>query len=104
MQIWRMDANGRNHIQLTDDKYSNWFPHPSPDGRFIVFLTYLEDQGDGHPPMKDVALRLYDLNNETIKTLCEFTGGQGTINVHSWSPDGIKLAFVSYSNKISKNE
>ena len=104
MQIWRMDADGRNHIQITDDEFSNWFPHPSPDGRFIVFLTYLEDQGDRHPPMKDVALRLYDLKNSTIRTLCEFKGGQGTINVPSWSPDGTKLAFVSYSYKNSINE
>ena len=104
MQIWRMDADGRNHIQLTDDEYSNWFPHPSPDGRYIVFLTYLQDQGDRHPPMKDVVLRLYDLKNSTIRTLCKFTGGQGSINVPSWSPDGTKLAFVSYSFKNSNNE
>ena len=104
MQIWRMNADGSDKIQLTDDGYSNWFPHPSPDGRFIAFLSYLEDQGDGHPPMKEVALRLYDLTDSTIRTLCEFIGGQGTINVPSWSPDGTKLAFVSYTYKNNTNE
>ena len=99
MQIWRMNTDGSNNIQLTDDAFSNWFPHPSPDGRYIVFLTYLEDQGDAHPPMKEVALRLYDMENASIRTLCQFTGGQGSINVPSWSPDGTKLAFVSYSYK-----
>ena len=91
-----MDANGKKNSQITDDKYSNWFPHPSPDGRYLVYISYLEDQGENHPPMKAVALRLMDLKNETIKTLCTFTGGQGTINVPSWSPDSKHFAFVSY--------
>lgn len=96
MELWRMNADGSDKTQLTDDAYSNWFPHPSPDGRHLVFLSYLEDQGASHPPMKRVALRLYHLKTKTLKTLCAFTGGQGTINVPSWSPDGKKFAFVSY--------
>jgi Tol biopolymer transport system component len=96
MEIWRMKTDGSQKEQLTDDSYSNWFPHPSPTGSSFVFLSYLEDQGDAHPPMKEVALRLYDLKTHSIKTLCQFTGGQGTINVPSWSPDGMKFAFVSY--------
>ncbi|MEM1135656.1 MAG: transporter [Bacteroidota bacterium] len=88
MQIWRMKANGEESVQLTSDTYSNWFPHPSPDGKYFVFLSYLEDQGDQHPAMKKVALRLYDLASGSIKELARFTGGQGTINVPSWSSDG----------------
>ena len=99
MEIWRMDTNGRNHVQLTDDEFSNWFPHPSPDGQFMVYLSYLEDQGENHPPMKAVALRLVDLENQSTKTLCTFTGGQGTINVPSWSPDSKHFAFVSYKQE-----
>lgn len=102
MELWRMNAKGDQHEQLTDDPYSNWFPHPSPDGRYLVFLSYIEDQGDQHPPMKKVALRLYDLRTGNISSLCSFTGGQGTINVPSWSPDGSKFAFVSYTS-TSKN-
>lgn len=96
MEIWRMRSNGDQKEQLTNDEYSNWFPHPSPNGKYFVYLAYLEDQGDRHPPMKNVALRLYDLRDNTINTLCTFAGGQGTINVPSWSPDGNKFAFVSY--------
>lgn len=99
MELWRMDAQGGNPQQLTDDRYSNWFPHPSPDGRYLVYIAYLQDQGSRHPPMKEVALRLYDLESNEIQTLCEFTGGQGTINVPSWSPDGRRFAFVSYEEK-----
>jgi TolB protein len=96
MEIWRMEADGSAPTQLTEDGYSNWFPHPSPDGRYLVFLSYLEDQGQQHPAMKQVALRLYDLSSGEIRTLCQFTGGQGSINVPSWSPDGQRFAFVTY--------
>ncbi|SDG68362.1 TolB family protein [Psychroflexus sediminis] len=96
MEIWRMKTDGSQKTQLTKDSYSNWFPHPSPAGDSFAFLSYLEDQGEAHQPMKSVALRLYDLQTKTIKTLCEFTGGQGSINVPSWSPDGRRFAFVSY--------
>ena len=100
MELWRMRADGSEPTQLTDDAYSNWFPHPSPDGTSLVFLSYLEDQGDAHPAMKDVALRLYDLSSGKIKELTRLTGGQGTINVPSWSPDGKQFAFVSYERIV----
>ncbi|MEM1338055.1 MAG: transporter [Bacteroidota bacterium] len=97
MELWRMRSDGSEKTQLTKDAFSNWFPHPSPDGKYLVYIAYLEDLGSAHPPMKQVALRLMDLKEETIITLCEFTGGQGTINVPSWAPDSKRFAFVSYS-------
>lgn len=99
MEIWRMDSDGKNKKQLTDDAYSNWFPHVSPDGRHFVFISYLQDQGGAHPPMKQVALRLYTINDKSVKTLHTFTGGQGSLNVPSWSPDGKEFAYVSYEYK-----
>ncbi|MDT7830168.1 transporter [Pricia sp. S334] len=99
MEIWRMHPDGSKPEQLTEDELSNWFPHPSPDGKHLVIISYLKDQGSAHPPMKEVALRLYNLKTGSIRTLCEFTGGQGTINVPSWSSDGKRFAFVSYAYK-----
>lgn len=96
MEIWRMRVDGSKSEQLTNDSFSNWFPHPSPDGSCFVFLSYVEDQGDSHPAMKEVALRLYDVQTGRIKELTRLTGGQGTLNVPSWSPDGKQFAFVSY--------
>ncbi|HVF89129.1 MAG TPA: transporter [Blastocatellia bacterium] len=97
MQIWRMRVDGSEQKQIIDDRYNDWFPHPSPDGKWIVFLTYLDpvDPGD-HPPDKAVMLRLMDTGSGKVKELCRFTGGQGTINVPSWSPDSKRFAFVSY--------
>lgn len=97
MQIWRMKPDGSDQEQLTDDAYSNWFAHPSPDGKWIVFISYLKDQGQSHPFGKDVKLRLMSLADKDIKDLTPvFFGGQGTINVPSWSPDSKQVAFISY--------
>jgi TolB protein len=95
MQIWRMKSDGNQQEQVTSDEYNNWFPHPSPDGRWIVFLSYEKDV-QGHPENKDVTLRLMPVKGGNAEVLAKLFGGQGTINVPSWSPDSRKLAFVSY--------
>jgi Tol biopolymer transport system component len=100
MEIWRMRADGSQPEQLTRDAYSNWFPHPSPDGRWVVYLAFIEDQAEGHPFGKQVKLRLMDLRDRSVRDLTpEFFGGQGTINVPSWSPDSKRVAFVMYSKR-----
>lgn len=100
MEIWRMRTTGGGAEQLTRDVHSNWFPHPSPDGRWVVFLTYIEDQGDAHPFGRQVKLRLLDLRDGSIGDLtAPFFGGQGTLNVPSWSPDSRRVAYMAYSEK-----
>jgi TolB protein len=95
MQIWRMRPDGSQQEQITSDGYNNWFPHPSPDGQRIVFLSYEKDV-KGHPENKDVMLRVMTLTDKKVTVLAKLFGGQGTINVPSWSPDSRRLAFVSY--------
>ena len=95
MQVWRMRTDGREQEQVTTDEFNNWFPHPSPDGKWLVFLSY-EKEVKGHPENKDVTLRVMPLSGGKIEVLAKLFGGQGTINVPSWSPDSRKLAFVSY--------
>ena len=95
MQIWRMKSDGSDQEQVFSDDLNNWFPHISPDGKWMVFLTYAADV-KGHPENKDVMLRLMSLADKKIIVLTKLFGGQGTINVPSWSPDSTKLAFVSY--------
>jgi len=96
MQIWRMKADGSEQEQLFSDEYNNWFPHLSPDGNYMVFLTY-DKNVTGHPENKDVMLRVMTLADKKIKVLTRLFGGQGTINVPSWSPDSKRIAFVSYA-------
>jgi TolB protein len=95
MQIWRMRADGSQQEQLISDDFNNWFPHISPDGEWMVFLSY-DKTVNGHPENKDVALRLMSLADKKVTVLAKLFGGQGTINVPSWSPDSKQVAFVSY--------
>ena len=95
MQIWRMRPDGSEQEQITSDELNNWFPHISPDGKWMVILSY-DQSVSGHPENKDVTLRLVSLSDRQIKVLAKLFGGQGTINVPSWSPDSKQLAFVSY--------
>jgi Tol biopolymer transport system component len=103
MQIWRMQPDGSKPEQVTFDNYSNWFAHISPNNKQATIISYLEDQGQKHPFGMQVKLRLVNLVDKTIKDLTEpFFGGQGTINVPSWSPDGKKFAFVKYELEDKK--
>ncbi len=99
MHIYRMRPDGSEQTQLTFDEYDNWFPHPGPDNKSIAYIAYIEDQKGGHPFGKEVKLRLLDMVSKSVRDLTPvFYGGQGTINVHSWSPDGSSIAFVRYTD------
>lgn len=101
MHLYRMKADGSGQEQLTFDELDNWFPHPSPDNQSLVYISYLEDQKGSHPFGKDVTLRIMQLKDKkSVDLTVPFYGGQGTINVHSWSPDGKWIAYVRYSKLL----
>src|SRR5262249_35667093 len=95
MQIWRMRPDGSGQQRVTHDDSNDWFPHLSPDGKWMVFLAY-DQEVKGHPENKNVSIRLVSLPDNRTKTLVKLLGGQGTINVPSWSPDSKQIAYVSY--------
>jgi hypothetical protein len=103
--IWRMPGGGAGPAdekaqQVTRDEMEDWFPHPSPDGKWMVFLSFPKGT-EGHDAEMEVSLRMMPLPGAkiepaAIQVLGKVFGGQGTINVNSWSPDSKKFAFVSY--------
>jgi TolB protein len=96
MQIWRMKPDGSDQEQITKDTYNNWFPHISPDGKWIVIISFPEDiNPTDHPYYKQCYLRLLPVEGGQPKVIAYVYGGQGTINVPSWSPDSRRIAFVS---------
>lgn len=98
MQLWRMRPDGSAQEQITRDGFNNWFPHVSPDGKWIAYIAFPPDvAADDHPFYRHVTLRLMPVAGGASRVIAYVYGGQGTINVPSWSPDSRRLAFVSNS-------
>jgi TolB protein len=108
-KIWRIPADGagpddRRAERITDDEWEDWFPHPSPDGEWLVFLSFPKGT-PGHDVKTKVELRMIPLpgargpsaGTPSPQVVASFYGGQGTINVNSWSPDSKHFAFVRYA-------
>ena len=99
MQVWRMKANGREQTQMTfDTDMNSWFPHISPDGKKVVYIAYhdYEIAPDSHIADLNVQLRMISADGGEPEVLVDFFGGQGSLNVNSWSPDSRRFAYVSY--------
>ncbi|MCC2321496.1 TolB family protein [Cellulomonas xiejunii] len=99
-QLFRMRTDGSSVEQLTFDERVNWFPHVSPDGSRLAYISFPPGTL-GHPADLDVVLRLlepYDADGApgTVRDLVVLFGGQGTINVPSWASDSRRLAYVAY--------
>lgn len=93
--IWRLPSEGGEAEQVTSDAWEDWFPHPSPDGTRIVFLSYAPGT-EGHPANQRVKLRMISAEGSAPAELVDLFGGQGTINVPSWAPDGHAFAYMAY--------
>ena len=94
-QLFRMRPDGSDLEQLTDDERVNWFPHLSPDGRRVAYVSFPPGTL-GHPADRDVILRRCAPDGTGIRDLVRLHGGQGTMNVNSWAPDSRRLAYVDY--------
>lgn len=101
MQIWRMETDGSDPTHIVQEDANCWFPHVSPDGNWVVYVAYHKNDvapGD-HPANKNVEIRLIPSNGGVSKTIVKLFGGQGTMNVNSWSPDNRTIAFIAYRLK-----
>jgi Tol biopolymer transport system component len=96
MQIARMHPDGSGVEQMTFDKFRNWTPHPSPDGKSVAFLSYAPDVTT-HASNKDITLRILTPQDGKTHVLTELVGGNGSMNVNNWSPDSKSIAFVTYA-------
>jgi TolB protein len=103
MQIWKMRADGSGAEQVTSDEFNNWTPHPSPDGKSVLILSY--DKGvTGHPANKDISLRILNVADGKIRVLVNVVGGSGSDNVPNWAPDGKHFSFVSFQMMPARSD
>jgi TolB protein len=110
--IWRMPAGANDAAaeRITSDDLEDWFPHISPDGKRMVWLSFPKGTRDHNGRIEGVQLRMANVPPGLpgagllvdpiaaggILTLTTFFGGQGSINVNSWSPDSKQFAYVIY--------
>ena len=99
MQLWRVRPDGKGRQKMTDEPTVNWFPHPSPDGSTVLYLAYPRGT-EGHPRDLDVVLRVIPPEGGESRPVAALFGGQGTINVPCWSPDGRRFAYVRYGKPV----
>jgi Tol biopolymer transport system component len=95
-QLARVPADGGPLEQLVVSDTVDWFPHLSPDGEYASYISFPTGTL-GHPADLDVEVRLVRTANwRNVLARYPLFGGQGTINVNSWSPDSRRFAFVAY--------
>lgn len=98
MKIWRMKPDGSDQEQVSFGEGNDWFAHPSPDGTRMLYVSYpLSVPAASHPHNERVTICEQEISSGKVRVLAYLYGGQGTLNVPSWSPDGKFVAFVSYT-------
>lgn len=99
--IWRMPKDGAGPDdskaeRLTSDEWEDWFPHPSPDGRHLLLISFPAGVKSHGARLDGMALRLTGPEGGKVETLLSFYGGQGSLNVNSWAPDSRRFAFIRF--------
>ena len=90
--IYSMDVNGNNVVQLTDHPKSDKYPACSPDGRRIAFTSE-----------RDVTRDLYVMDSDG-KNLVRLTQDNFKEGRPSWSPDGTRIAFSVFRFDVGNSE
>lgn len=99
-QLARLPASGGPLERLVESGTVDWFPHVSPDGGAATYVSFPSGTL-GHPADLEVEVRLVDTADwSTPIAVHHLHGGQGTLNVASWSPDSSRFAFVAYPGPL----
>ena len=85
-QAYTISGSGANMWFGEDDFHYLW-TKVSGDVSLTADIAFIGATGNNHRKAMD---------DKKVHVLAKLFGGQGTINVPSWSPDSKKPAFVSY--------
>jgi len=100
MQLYTMNPDGTDITKISTNSESSYYdPNWSPDGRKIVFMSYGENPSSGKKHYQTIFTMNVDGSNEVQLILDPPKNIEGDIDP-SWSPDGTKIAFVSYKKSF----
>jgi serine/threonine protein kinase len=94
-QIWTMNPDGSNQIQLTDMDGGACQPNWSPDGKMLAFISPCEEKALIY---EDAVIYTMKADGSEISALPISNGGDFD---PSWAPDGNRIAFTSLRSGIS---
>lgn len=105
---WRMPAAGAGPGDKLAERVTNgtdtqdWFPHISPDGKWLYTISYPMDHPDHNYIGDGMKIKLLRLKNGVgakgaeLTTVRTFFGGQGSGNTGGWAPDSKRFAWTEY--------
>jgi TolB protein len=105
--IWRIPYNGagpgdQKAERVTNEETEDWFPHPSPDDKLLLFLSFAKGTKTHNDKPPGTQLKMMPMPGDQlaksprVQVVTTFVGGQGTININSWAPDAKRFAYVIY--------
>tara|TARA_R110002167_G_scaffold65757_23_gene186065 strand:- start:2153 stop:3400 length:1248 start_codon:yes stop_codon:yes gene_type:complete len=98
-QVWRKKSDGTEDRQMTYDLDHAWFPHVSPDGKWVAYLAFPHDSNPASPGRyQSVNLKLLPTDGGSAKSIAYFYGGKGSFENYAWHPDSKSLVFVSHED------
>jgi TolB protein len=95
-QLARIPDPGGPMERMVASDTVDWFPHLSPNAATASYIAFPTGTL-GHPADLDVEVRVVAVSDWSVPLQrYRVFGGQGTLNVNSWSPDSTRFAFVAY--------
>ena len=87
-EIYVMDADGGNQLNITNNRHDDWSPSWSPDGKQITFMS----DRDGN-------FEIYVMDADGGNQL-NLTNNPDDDRYPSWSPNGERIAFASWDGEV----
>lgn len=95
-QIWRKKIDGSEATQMTHNLDHTRFPHVSPDGKWVAYISFPHDSNPKMPvSFQPVSLKILPTDGGSDETIAYFYGGKGSFENYAWSPDSKSLVFQS---------